>query len=80
MPAHDERETIRVTGGVGCTAGGSVSDLVQRLTAAAVAAIENERPALEHPVGRVVGLTIDGAGRNTRQQLELDDEPMGWPA
>jgi hypothetical protein len=57
-----------------------LNDLMQRLTAAATAAIANERPALEHPGGHVVGLTIDGAGRNTRQQLELDDEPMGWPA
>jgi hypothetical protein len=42
-----------------------MTDLVNRLTAAA--AIENERPALEHPGGRVVGLTIeltiDGAGQ-----------------
>ena len=44
-----------------------MSDLVQRLTDAAAAAIANERPALESPVGRVVGLTIelvlDGAGQ-----------------
>ncbi len=43
------------------------ADLVQRLTDAATAAIANERPSLEHPVGRVVGLTlelvIDGAGQ-----------------
>ena len=32
-----------------------MSALVQRLTDAATAAIANERPALEHPVGRVVG-------------------------
>jgi hypothetical protein len=56
----------------------ATTDLVTRLTEAATAAIANERPALEHPVGRVVGLTLDGASRNTRQQLELDDEPMGW--
>ena len=42
-------------------------DLVTRLTEAAAAAIENERPSLESPVGRVAGLTIelviDGAGQ-----------------
>lgn len=42
-------------------------DLVTRLQAAAAAAIANETPALTHPVGRVVGLTIelviDGAGQ-----------------
>src|SRR5688572_27013950 len=36
-----------------------LSDLLARLQAAASAAIENERPGLEHPVGRVVGLTIE---------------------
>ena len=40
--------------------------LVQRLTDAATAAIRNERRALESPVGRVAGLTIelvvDGSG------------------
>ena len=34
-------------------------DLVQRLTDAAAAAILNERPSLEHPVGRVAGITIE---------------------
>ena len=44
-----------------------MTNLLARLTAAATAAIENERPALESPVGRVVGLTIElvinGAGQ-----------------
>ena len=44
-----------------------MSDLVTRLQEAARLAIANERPSLEHPVGRVVGLTlelvIDGAGQ-----------------
>lgn len=44
-----------------------MTDLVTRLQTAAAAAIENETPALTHPVGRVVGLTIelviDGAGQ-----------------
>ena len=44
-----------------------MSDLVQRLTDAATAASANERPALESPVGRFVGLTVelvlDGAGQ-----------------
>ena len=44
-----------------------MTDLVQRLTDAATAAIENERPSLEHPVGKVAGVTIelviDGAGQ-----------------
>ncbi len=44
-----------------------MTDLVQRLTDAATAAIANERPSLESPVGRVVGFTIelviDGAGQ-----------------
>ena len=44
-----------------------MSDLVQRLTDAATAAIANERGALESPVGHVRGVTIelviDGAGQ-----------------
>lgn len=56
-----------------------MTDRVTRLQQAASAAITNERHALEHPVGRVVGLTIDDAGRNTRQQLGLDDDLSEWP-
>lgn len=37
----------------------AMPDLVQRLTAAAVAAIANERPALLHPVGNVRGVTVE---------------------
>ena len=44
-----------------------MTDLVQRPTDAATAAIANERPSLEHPVGKVAGVTIEltltGAGR-----------------
>jgi hypothetical protein len=44
----------------------AATDLVQRLTAAAVSAIESEAPALTSPVGHVRGITvelvIDGAG------------------
>jgi hypothetical protein len=44
-----------------------MTDLEERLVQAAVAAIRNERPSLESPVGRVAGLTIelviDGAGQ-----------------
>ena len=36
-----------------------MTDLLTRLQAAATAVIENERPALEHPVGRVVGLIVE---------------------
>lgn len=39
-------------------------DLVTRLTEAAQAAIENERPALEHPAGHVRGVTIELALRS----------------
>jgi hypothetical protein len=43
------------------------TDLVTRLTEAAAAAIANERPSLESPVGHVHGLTIElvltGAGQ-----------------
>lgn len=44
-----------------------MSDLVTRLQEATAAAIANETPALTHPVGKVVGLTIelvlDGGGQ-----------------
>jgi hypothetical protein len=44
-----------------------MTDLEERLIQAATAAIANERQALESPVGRVAGLTIelviDGAGQ-----------------
>ena len=36
-----------------------MSDLVPRLTEAATAAIANERPSLEHPVGYVRGVTVE---------------------
>ena len=36
-----------------------MTDLVERLTAAAVEAIANERPALEHEPARLRGLTIE---------------------
>jgi hypothetical protein len=35
------------------------ADLEERLVRAAEAAIRNERPALEHPMGRVRGVTIE---------------------
>ena len=36
-----------------------VSDLVARLTAAAAAAIANERPTLEHKAEQVKGITLE---------------------
>jgi hypothetical protein len=36
-----------------------LNDLVQRLTEAAVAAILNERPSIEHPTGHVRGITVE---------------------
>jgi hypothetical protein len=47
-----------------------VSDLVQRLTEAAIAAIENERPALESPAGHVRGLTVELTLTSTGQVHE----------
>ena len=36
-----------------------MSDLVETLVGAAAAAIANERPALESPVGHVRGITVE---------------------
>jgi len=36
-----------------------MADLIERLQAAASAAIANERPSLEHPVGKVAGVTVE---------------------
>ena len=47
-----------------------VSDLVSKLTAAAVAAIANDRPALEHPVGHVRGVTVELVLTSARQVHE----------
>jgi hypothetical protein len=47
-----------------------MTDIVQRLTEAAAAAIANERPALEHPVGHVRGLTVELALTSTGQVSE----------
>jgi hypothetical protein len=47
-----------------------VTDIVTRLQEAAAAAIANERPALESPVGKVRGLTVELALTSTGQVSE----------
>ena len=56
-------------------------DLVTRLTEAAAAAIEAERPSLEHPVGKVTGVTIEltltGVGQVAEAHVYVEHRTAG---
>jgi len=56
-------------------------DLVAHITDAAAAAILNERPSLEHPVGRVAGVTIEltltGAGQVAEAHVYVERRTQG---
>jgi hypothetical protein len=56
-------------------------DLVAHITDAAAAAILNERPSLEHPVGRVAGVTIEltltGQGRVSEAHVYVERRTQG---
>jgi hypothetical protein len=61
MPAHDEHETIRVTGGVGCTAGGSMSDETRQRSVRDEA--RARRALLAALRGAVLSFEIDHEGK-----------------